>query len=504
MSMHELLEQLKIWRAAQAEREGVPLFRILSNQALFDIASVRPQTKKELLMIKGIKGKKCERYGTALLALMWENPERSLFSVTAPEPVGEETENKTLTVSAYLVLLNRHLVSCAARIRGEVSSADIRDNYLFFGVRDKNGEALINCFMWRRDYLVSGIELEEGMEIVVEGVPEIYARSGRLSFRARSIELVGEGALKQAYDKLKAKLEHEGLFAPERKRPIPEFPQHIGVITSRTGAVIHDFLNNIGRFGFHISLLDTRVEGARAVPELIHALRQFRTHDHKLDTLVLIRGGGSLESLVAFNSEALVREIVRFPVPVICGIGHDKDVPLVSLACDRAASTPTAVTKMLNESWERASARLTLAERDLINSYGGMLLHRRTVIDRTTRVLEGCFAAILNRFGDARRRMRESTVELAQHHRINGVRLTERTSELYARAGRSFAEVREIIMRHERALVAASPARQLRLGYSILIRDGVVIRSIRQIATGDRLDARVADGIIRTTVSGVE
>ena len=502
--MHELLEKLKTWRGAQAEREGVALFRILSNQALFDIAAARPQTEKELQTIKGIKGKKCERYGADLLALMHEYPDRTLFSVTASEPVKEGTEDAPLTVSAYLALLNRHLISCAARIRGEVSSADIRDNYLFFGVRDKNGEALINCFMWRRDYLVSGLELEEGMEIVAEGVPEIYTRSGRLSFRTRSIELVGEGALKQAYDKLKVKLEHEGLFAPERKRPIPEFPHAIGIITSRTGAVIHDFLNNIGRFGFHISLLDTRVEGVRAVPELVHALRQFRTRGEKLDALVLIRGGGSLESLAAFNSEMLVREVVRFPVPVICGIGHDKDVPLVSLACDRAASTPTAVTKILNESWERAAPRLALVERDLTNTYARILMHRRTVIDRTTRVLEGCFGAILNRFGDARRRIRESAVELAQRHRLNGTLLTDRTGELYARAGRSFTEVREIITHHERALVAASPARQLRLGYSILARDGVIIRSIRQVATGDRLDARVADGMIRTTVGGVE
>lgn len=503
--MHELLEQLKTWRAAQAEREGVPLFRVLSNQTLFDIAATRPQTEEELQKIKGVKGKKCERYGTALLALARMSPEQSLFSPSARAVADDANQEELpLTVSAYLDLLNRTLASCAARIRGEVSSADIRDNYLFFGVRDKNGEALINCFMWRRDYLTSGIELREGMEIIAEGAPEIYARSGRLSFRTASIELVGEGALKQAYDKLKAKLEGEGLFSPERKRPVPEFPQRIGVITSRTGAVIHDFLNNIGRFGFRVLLLDTRVEGARAIPELMSALRQLRRNDYNLDALVLIRGGGSLESLAAFNSEALVRVVAHFPVPVICGIGHDKDVPLVSLVCDRAASTPTAVTKILNESWERVGARLALAERDLTNSYQGILIRRRSSIDRATRVLEGRFGAILNRFGNARQLIREALVELTERHRMNRILLTDRTAELYLRAGRSFTEAREAIMRHERALIAASPARQLRLGYSILAKNGVIIRSIRQLAAGDQLDARVADGMIRTEVRGIK
>lgn len=502
--MHELLEKLKTWRAAEAEREGVAIFRILSNQTLFDIAATRPQTEEELQMIKGIKGKKSARYGSALLVVIRAQPEHSLFSSTAPlSPTEEHEEDPPLTVSAYLERLNHTLAAASARIRGEVSSVDIRDNYLFFGIRDKTGEALINCFMWRRDYTASGVELREGVEIIAAGAPEIYARSGRLSFRTRFIELVGEGALKQAYDKLKAKLEREGLFALERKRPLPEFPQRIGIITSRTGAVIHDFLNNIGRFGFHILLLDTRVEGARAVPELLGALRQFRTHGDKLDALVLIRGGGSLESLAAFNSEVLVRAIANFPVPVICGIGHDKDVPLVSLACDRAASTPTAVTKILNESWERADARLALAERDLMGSYESMLSRHRTGIDRATHILEGRFTAILNRFSDARRLIREYVATLAGRHRMNRIQLAERAVALFARAGRAHADAREMIAHYERALMAASPTRQLRLGYSILAKNGRIIRSIAQLAPGDRLDARVADGIIHAEVRSI-
>ena len=124
------------------------------------------------------------------------------------------------------------------------------------------------------------------------------------------------------------------------------------MITSKQGAVIHDFLNNIGKFGFDIKMIDSRVEGQGAVEDLLAAIQTFRKKD--IDVLVIIRGGGSMESLMPFNNELLVREVVGFPVPVLVGIGHDKDMPLVALAADRSESTPTAVANLLNESWERA------------------------------------------------------------------------------------------------------------------------------------------------------
>ena len=175
---------------------------------------------------------------------------------------------------------------------------------------------------------------------------------------------MGEGALKKAYDKLKQKLEKEGLFSSEKKKPIPEFPQRIGLITSETGAVIHDFLNNLGKYGYQISFVNSRVEGQIAVQGLLLAITYFSGKE--IDVLVIIRGGGSLESLQAFNNEALVRKIADFKIPVICGIGHDKDVSLASLAADKAVSTPTAVTALLNRAWEKAIHDVVALEKDLV------------------------------------------------------------------------------------------------------------------------------------------
>ena len=139
---------------------------------------------------------------------------------------------KPYTIGAYLNFLNGEFRRYEARVKGEISSLDIRDTYLFFSLKDKNGEGLLSCFMWRRNYDIAGVDLEIGMEIIVDGHPEIYAPSGRFNFRVSTVELVGEGALKKAYEELKKKLEREGLFAAEKKKQIPEFPRPIRLITS--------------------------------------------------------------------------------------------------------------------------------------------------------------------------------------------------------------------------------------------------------------------------------
>ncbi|MBI3442250.1 MAG: exodeoxyribonuclease VII large subunit [Candidatus Sungbacteria bacterium] len=367
------------------------------------------------------------------------------------------TEEKIFSVGQFLDLLNIGLRTSEAKIVGEVSSCDFRLNYLFFTLKDNDDGSAINCFMWQREYRMSGVVIGEGMEIIAHGFPEIYKPSGRLSFHADSIELIGEGALKKAYDELRQKLEREGMFAPERKRAIPEYPEEIGLITSKTGAVIHDFLNNIGKFGYQIKFIDSRVEGQLAVGELLAAVRSFRDKD--IDVLVVIRGGGSLESLLAFNNEMLVREISRFPKPVICGIGHDKDVPLMALAADIAVSTPTAVTRVLNSSWEQALSRVRLAEREIFGAYHEALLRKRHTLE---------FALALPKYFSA-----------------------------------CLDAVNDTISGYQKTILAYDPERQLKLGYSIARVRGKIIRSARDVYPGDALDLTFADGMIETEVKKI-
>ncbi|TSA44990.1 hypothetical protein D4R51_02675, partial [bacterium] len=234
-----LLEKLKKWQADRARRDNVEAYRVLPYLVLEEIARREPQNADELLEIKGIKEKKLARYGKEILAMVNEEGSDKVV-------VDLDKQDKVFEVSEYLDHLNIKLLDAEAKIKGEVSSVENRGSYIFFGIKDREDESLLNCFIWGNDYEISGVELREGMEVVIWGYPNVYKPSGRMSFQTKLIEIVGEGALKKAYEELKRKLEAEGLFAPERKKPIPDFSHRIGLITSHQGAAIGDFTSNLG------------------------------------------------------------------------------------------------------------------------------------------------------------------------------------------------------------------------------------------------------------------
>lgn len=522
-------EQLREWRRAKAEEEGVELFRILSNQAIEEITAVMPKTKKELLAIKGFKERKFQKYGHDILVILgtkegggsqgslfgtpkklnphtefphqkrelYNEVEKELFP-KAQEARKPEQEEKIFTVSDYLGLMNVALRDFEAKVKGEISSLDIRGNYLFFGLKDKDDESMLNCFMWQTDYRVSGVKLEEGMEIMVYGYPELYKKTGRMSMRVETVELVGEGALKKAYDALKTKLEKEGIFAEERKRPIPDYPHTIGLITSKTGAVIHDFLNNLGKFGYHVQLFDSRVEGQLAVKDLQRGIRYFKNKD--IDVLIIIRGGGSLESLMAFNNETLVREIAAFPRPVLCGIGHDKDVPLMSLAADRAASTPTAVTHILNHSWQQAIATIRIVERDMMHRYEQILTEARQGIEERGRIIEDQFKNLFEYVRGVRQKMVQGSIRFAYILKEVGATVEVQRRAMTQKFNHACEFTKEQLRITEETLRLHDPMRQLKMGYSIIAREGKIIRSIQEVKKGVHVDIRVTDGTIDAEV----
>jgi len=382
-----------------------------------------------------------------------KNPD--LFS-EVEEPIQRENPvaEHVFSVSEYIEVLNVGLKQ-EVRLVGEVTKANqYPSGHVYFTVKDAKKDAVMDCVIWKFNYLQCGVKLEAGMEVILTGHPQVYAPTGRFSFVARLVELKGEGALKKAYDDLKKRLAEEGLFAPERKRAIPTLPRRIGVVTSKEGAVIHDFINNLGKFGYEVNLIDSRVEGQQAVGSLLEAVRAFKGRD--IEVLVIIRGGGSLESLQAFNNEMLVRELAAFPVPVIAGIGHDQDVPLVALMADAMTSTPTAAAHLLNKSWEDAYSRVRQ------------------------------FASVLTRVDDRIRRIR-ADLDLALHAVIDN------TNEMFVRA-------KERLAYAEKAIILHNPERQLALGYSIARKHGKVIRSIEGIVEGDEISIQFGDGEAETRV----
>jgi exodeoxyribonuclease VII large subunit len=317
------------------------------------------------------------------------------------------------------------------------------------------------------------------MRIVILGSANIYAPRGDLSFKVRAMELTGEGVLKKRYEELKKKLAAEGAFSEERKRAMPEYPERIGIITSRNGAVIHDILNNLGRFGFKVSLVDARVEGPEAVESLLCAIKKLEKMP--LDVLIVARGGGSMEALQAFDNEKLVRALVDFPVPVIAAIGHHQDVPLVALAADVHVSTPTAAANLLNQSWQEASFRMVHDTERVLSAY-------ENIIERANHALDFSY------YAERVRAMRLAAV-------VRLAYLGKRTTTSFDNLVR-FARMR--LETAARVIAANDPARNLRLGYAIVRQHGKIVKSAKTLPPGSEFDLQFFDGSVGARVTDSE
>jgi exodeoxyribonuclease VII large subunit len=382
-----------------------------------------------------------------------------------------------VSVSQYLDKVNLVLRGQSSKIVGEICAIQMYEgrSYLYFSIKDKKDQSTVKCFMWKNDLKISGVNLRDGLEIIISAYPSIYKPNGGLSLQVETIELVGEGALQLAYEELKKKLTLEGLFLESRKREIPSFPQKIGLITSKSGAVINDFLSNIGKFGFEISFVDSKVEGADAIKDLLAAIKTLKNKD--LDVLVIMRGGGSLESFLAFNNEILVREVANFPVPVLTGIGHDKDAPLMSLISDKNVSTPTAVANLLNSTWKEVLSS--------VNLYGEKIFsYFQSSIFDTFRLAEDTLLREVDSIGTEIKLLNE-TLSYNKKDLVFGFENIQK-------------QFLELLKQSQQTIELSNPERQLAHGYSIIKNKGKIIKSTKQIQKGDELDIMVSDGIIHS------
>jgi exodeoxyribonuclease VII large subunit len=372
----------------------------------------------------------------------------------------------------FIAVLNGTLRGIDASVVGKVSKASFPPSgHVYFDLKDESGDGVLHCVAWKSIYENLGIALEAGMRIVVLGSPDIYAPRGDLSFRVRAIELTGEGVLKKRYEELKKKLTAEGMFSEERKRPLPAYPERIGIVTSKNGAVIHDILNNLGRFGFKVFLADARVEGPGAAQSLMDAMEQCKKIP--LDVLIVARGGGSMEALQAFDNEKLVRALADFPIPVIAAIGHHQDVPLAALTADLHVSTPTAAANLLNQPWQQASFR----------------------VDRDAERVSATFRGILARA--------EQALDLSYYfERADALRSAFAEDVAYAakRITASFdGLLRFAAMRLEstgRVIAANDPARNLRLGYAMIRRHGKIVKHAADLRPGSEFEVQFFDGAV--------
>lgn len=263
--------------------------------------------------------------------------------------------NQHQNIPAFTVTdLNRYIKSLISSdevlssvvVRGEISNFKPHPSgHLYFTIKDEGAE--LSAVMFRSDAARLAFRPMNGMSVLVYGNVDVYEKSGRVQVYARTMMADGAGAMAQAYERLKKKLEAEGLFSEERKKPLPAFPERIGVITAPTGAAIRDILNITGRRypQAQILIYPSLVQGADA-PLSLRAGVEFLNATDACDVIILGRGGGSIEDLWAFNDEALVRAVADSKIPVISAVGHETDFTLCDFAADRRAPTPSAAAEL--------------------------------------------------------------------------------------------------------------------------------------------------------------
>ncbi len=391
------------------------------------------------------------------------------------------------------------------RVRGEVSSSKRHSSGHLY-MRLKDDQAVLEAVCWRGSVARLRIHPDDGMEVVASGRLTTYPGRSQYQLVIESLELAGEGALLKLLEERKRRLAAEGLFAADRKRRLPYLPSVIGVITSPTGAVIRDILHRLAdRFPSHVLVWPVAVQGELAAGQVVAAIEGFNALASNAavprpDVLIVARGGGSLEDLMTFNEEAVVRAAVASAIPLISAIGHETDTSLLDLAADLRAPTPTAAAEMAVPVRSELTAQLLDLTRRQVGALGRMIEERRVRVDGMTRGLgdpHKLLETVFQRLDDRTERLHRAVLSVVVARRSQIVELAARLSHprdrLAAAGNRLTAEMRALgqALRH-RVTGLADRCGQITERLSAV----GLLRSLAEVGgrtgqAGDRLDRLV-------------
>lgn len=380
-----------------------------------------------------------------------------------------------LSVSQYLQIVNavlrEHVPSQEIVVEGEISGYTVKDGkWIIFDLKDENDpKAKVACFA--TTFKVTGV-FENGMRARVFGYPAVKPWS-TFQIDVQTMEPVGEGALKRAYEMLKRKLEAEGLFDQGRKRGLPKFPERIGLITSRDAAAYGDFLRILNNrwSGVEVLFAHVRVQGKEAVPEILAAFDAFNalSDEERPDVLVLTRGGGSLEDLHAFNDEQVARAVYGSRIPVVVGVGHERDESLCDYVADVRASTPSNAAERVVPNRRDVESEVSMMARRVTDQMDSMLAERGLVVARATRAV----GFLLDR---------------------ERQRLAVAASRLSDGFGAWQTRIRDRVTGAERVLRQIDPKRVLSRGYAIVTAGGRVLSDASAIEIGAEIGVQLGRG----------
>ena len=345
---------------------------------------------------------------------------------------------------------------------------------VFLTLKDPGDGSSVGVTMPRGQFDGLRLELADGERVHVYGRPELFAQRGDFRLRALTIERFGVGAHLAALERLKTKLAAEGLFAAERKRPLPLLPRRIGLVTGNDAAAKRDVITTIqSRFPpANIVVAETYVQGPRAPLEIVAALHAL-SELPDVDVIVLTRGGGSFEDLLPFSDERLVRAVATCSVPIISAVGHEQDTPLCDLAADVRASTPTMAGKLVVPELPVLLARLERARESIARCTRRTLERDASRVDRAVERLRAAPRLVLER----ERRRADRAHERLQ--RAPALALERKRAALEATAGK---------------LATLSPRATVERGYAIVRRDAKLVRSSTDVEPGARVDVQLAEG----------
>jgi len=409
-------------------------------------------------------------------------------------------------------------------IEGEISSFTAHSSgHWYFTIKDEKSS--LSCVMFSFDNNKILFKPQVGDNLLINGKISLYSPTGRFQLNVKHIELAGEGALLRAFEQLKVKLEKEGLFDLENKKQLPQMPKKIGIITSSDGAVLQDVINVLGRRSPNIELIliQTAVQGEKASAEICAAIKKACSYKD-LDTVILARGGGSIEDLWAFNNESVARCIHSSDIPIVSAIGHETDFTISDFVADLRAPTPSAAAEILSQSHSQLDESLIDFKRLIANATSSLLRKESQELQNLSKRLRhpgDKLREFSQKLDNTEMYIKQSIQNhlLSQNNNLNFLssnllqlspvqnlqeskhKLSDLSQSLTFLISQITKEKKSSLLGLSSTLDAVSPLAVLNRGYSILTtKEGKVVTTEKEVKVGDELIAKLKEGEIRTEV----
>jgi exodeoxyribonuclease VII large subunit len=418
------------------------------------------------------------------------------------ESMLESPENSGLTPRIWAVGALCRAVADALQARfnpvavqGEISGfTRASSGHCYFTLKDEQGQ--LRCAMFKRAAQLLDFQPRDGDQVTLHGRLGVYEPRGELQLIVENLRRAGQGALFEQFLRIKAKLDAQGLFATERKRPIPRRPRHIGVVTSLGAAALHDVATTLQRRVPHIpvTIAAASVQGAQAAASLVQALQQLARQPH-IDVILLVRGGGAMEDLWAFNDEQLAHAIVASPIPVICGVGHETDFTIADFCADLRAPTPTAAAELCATPQAELLDQLDAVQASMQDVAHDLIDRQWQRLDRAQSRLGRPMQGVANEKIKLMRQQQRMQTLLQQRIQSDRHRFSAWQAGLERSATQTPQMARERLHRAQLRLELLDPKLVLQRGFAWLSdKQGQPIGSLTQLDVGQAVQATLADG----------